>query len=191
MLQGDDSNPMHGANAPFAGWMDALHEPARWDIIVANVGHHAAAGAEHWTYEEYRTHVEAYIGAFKRRLGLQRSSGGSNASLSRFIWMASHAMPTARDNQIMGSGDWRTNQRLALYERFARHEVLQMQHELGHERCMYHDAFNLTLPYIEAAAGDCGHFSGANVQMALVQGFLNLVCPQRGHTSHTSVQDTV
>ena len=42
---------------------------------------------------------------------------------------------------------------------------------------MYHDAFNLTLPMIEAAAGDCGHFLPANIQMALVQQFLNLVCP--------------
>lgn len=148
-------------------------------MIIANVGHHAAAGAEHWTYEEYRTHVEAFIGAFSQRLRLQQSSGNSKESLTKFVWLASHAMPTARDNQIVGSGDWRTNQRLALYERFAREQVQKMQREFGHEQCMYHDAFNLTLPHIEAAAGDCGHFSGPNVQMALVQGFLNLVCPMR------------
>ena len=48
---------------------------------------------------------------------------------------------------------------------------------IGIQRVMYHDAFNLTLPMIEAAAGDCGHFLPANIQMALVQQFLNLVCP--------------
>jgi hypothetical protein len=57
-------------------------------------------------------------------------------------------------------------------------QILTQTHiYIGIQRVMYHDAFNLTLPMIEAAAGDCGHFLPANIQMALVQQFLNLVCP--------------
>ena len=26
------------------GWLDALHTPDKWDVLVANLGHHAAAG---------------------------------------------------------------------------------------------------------------------------------------------------
>jgi hypothetical protein len=40
----------------------------RWDLIVANFGHHAAAGAEHWTLAEYRAHVDAFLDAIKTRL---------------------------------------------------------------------------------------------------------------------------
>ena len=86
-------------------------------------------------------------------------------------------MPTARDNQIASSTDWRTNQRLAMYERFARDRFLEMRGKLGARRVMYQDAFNVTRPLIEAAAGDCGHFLPQNIQMALVQQFLNLICP--------------
>jgi len=161
--------------------MDAVHLPDKWDVLVANVGHHAAAGAEHWTLEEYRRHVDAFLDAFRQRFRQERATNDASFRTSggggKFVWLASHAMPTARDNQIATSGDWRTNQRLALYERFARERVLEMQQELGHQQWMYQDAFNLTLPYIEAAAGDCGHFTVPNVQMALVQQFLNLICP--------------
>ena len=57
--------------------------------------------------------------------------------------------------------------------------VLAMQDKLGVSRVMYQDAFNLTLPLVEAVGGDCGHFSTPNVQMALVQQWLNLVCTAR------------
>ena len=54
-----------------------------------------------------------------------------------------------------------------------------MQDKLGVSRVMYQDAFNLTLPLVEAGGGDCGHFNTPNVQMALVQQWLNLVCSAR------------
>jgi len=161
------------------GWVDGLHLPERWDYIVANFGHHAAAGAEHWTLREYRAHVDAFLDAIQMRLQEQTKGGGHapHGDVTRFVWMASHAMPLARDNQIKTSGDWRTNQRLALYEHYAQERFFKMQKELGTARVMYQDAYNLTIPMIEAAAGDCGHFLPANIQMALVQQFLNLVCP--------------
>eukprot|EP00961_Rhodomonas_salina_P044228 594113-Rhodomonas_salina.1 len=34
--------------AQMLGWMDASLNVGQWDVIVANVGQHAAAGAEHW-----------------------------------------------------------------------------------------------------------------------------------------------
>jgi hypothetical protein len=153
------------------GWVDALHMPEKWDFLIANVGHHSAAGAEHWTLGEYRSHVKAFFDAMRLRME-QQTKG-------KFIWMASHAMPLSRDNQIIDSNDWRTNQRLALYEKFARDSFMDIQKQLGVDRVMYQDPFNMTLPMIEAVGGDCGHFKSANVQLALVQQFLNLVCPSR------------
>ena len=95
---------------------------------------------------------------------------------SQLVWIASHAMPLARDAMLIGSSDWRTNQRLQLYESQAQLALQGLRGRLG-SRVLYLDAFNLTLPFIEAAAGDCGHFMPANVQMALVQDLLNLLCP--------------
>ena len=152
------------------GWLDALHTPDKWDVLVANVGHHAAAGAEHWTLEEYRAHIEAYLSSLEARM-----LSDPHAS-SQLVWIASHAMPLARDAMLIGSTDWRTNQRLQLYERQAQLALQGLRRRLG-SRVLYLDAFNLTLPFIEAAAGDCGHFMPANVQMALVQDLLNLLCP--------------
>ena len=176
------------------GWADARHLPERWDFIVVNVGHHAAAGAEHWTLSEYKAHVEAFLSAMEHRLQEQTDKHirGRNADATKLVWIASHAMPTARDNQISGSGvlllmkeerpahaglprapdqivsamhlmplpfiphvhhlcpfpvrtralhvpsgDWRTNQRLALYEGFARQRFEEMQDKLGAARVMY------------------------------------------------------
>ena len=66
----------------------------------------AAAGAEHWTLAEYKAHVDAFLGAIEQRLQHQTHHGtrGRNADTTKFVWIASHAMPTARDNQIAGSG---------------------------------------------------------------------------------------
>ncbi|EKX37964.1 hypothetical protein GUITHDRAFT_154832 [Guillardia theta CCMP2712] len=102
-----------------------------------------------------------------------REARGSRA---RFLWMATPAMVHVRDNMISECMDWRTNQRLALYEEQAKTLVQRYQQEFGIERFMYMDTYNLTLPMIEAAKGDCGHFLPANIQLAAVQQFLNLAC---------------
>lgn len=160
------------------GWVDSVLDLSKWDVVVANFGQHCAAGAEHWTLGEYSRYVEAYWGAVAARLRSQdQDPAVSPDRRTRFVWEATHAMVVARDDLIGGSLDWRTNPRLTLFEQHARRVVEKMQAEFGTDRVMYLDAFNLTRPMVEAARGDCGHFKADNIQMALSQLLLNLLCP--------------
>lgn len=153
------------------GWMDASLNVGQWDVIVANVGQHAAAGAEHWPVGEYGRHVSAFLSALKLQMKAQ------TVSPTRLIWFATPAMVVVRDEVVRGSLDWRTNPRLALYDLQARAVLSELGRELGAWRVGVQDAFNLTLPMVEAAAGDCGHFLPENIQHAAVKQFLNLLCP--------------
>lgn len=112
---------------------------------MSNFGHHSAAGAEHWTLQEYRcgrartcvpvcgafyvqvheastedmihrAHVEAYLDAIQARLELPRRDKppgrwerdmveghefeGHEFKHMKFVWMSSHAMAAARDDQV-------------------------------------------------------------------------------------------
>ena len=107
---------------------------------MSNFGHHSAAGAEHWTLQEYRcgwartcvpvcgalcvqmheastedmmhrAHAEAYFDAIQARLELPRRNKppgrwerdmveGHEFKHMKFVWMSSHAMAAARDDQV-------------------------------------------------------------------------------------------
>eukprot|EP00283_Hemiselmis_rufescens_P021335 CAMPEP_0173453284 /NCGR_PEP_ID=MMETSP1357-20121228/50326_1 /TAXON_ID=77926 /ORGANISM="Hemiselmis rufescens, Strain PCC563" /LENGTH=82 /DNA_ID=CAMNT_0014420233 /DNA_START=6 /DNA_END=254 /DNA_ORIENTATION=- len=80
---------------------------------------------------------------------------------------------------MTASDDWRTNQRLQMYEWYAkaRIDVLQKENEwLGRGQLLYVDSFSHTVPLQEAADGDCGHFSVPSYQRPTINHVLNLVC---------------
>mmetsp|Transcript_41423 Transcript_41423/g.64670 ORF Transcript_41423/g.64670 Transcript_41423/m.64670 type:complete len:172 (+) Transcript_41423:346-861(+) len=168
------------------GWLDSTIDMNSWDVIVLNFGQHSAAGAEHWTVGEYGRWVHAFLEAIATRLKEQSQTSKSGEGVqskqheTRIVWMASSAMVLAKDNQIKTSKDWRTNPRLALYEEQAKEKVLQLQRNLGKHRVMYMDVFNMTLPMIDNAKGDCGHFLPSNIQNAMVQKLLSFACPHEG-----------
>mmetsp|Transcript_35259 Transcript_35259/g.86698 ORF Transcript_35259/g.86698 Transcript_35259/m.86698 type:complete len:1073 (-) Transcript_35259:188-3406(-) len=107
--------------------------------------------------------------------GSRKAKGGRGM---KFIWVATNAMPITRDKMMAQAQDWRTNQRLRMYELYAEKHVAFLQKNatfLYPGQLQYMDSFSPSLPLVEAAAGDCGHFSSPNYQMISVRQLLSLL----------------
>lgn len=151
--------------------VQSLSDP--WDVIFFNFGHHFASGHAHCTVDEFARRIENIM----RNLTFIRDRAFIlHSCKTELVWQSIHAMPFARDIMQQKHQDWRTNQRLALYERSARRIIEKLNLEYTKAKIRYIDVFNMTLPMMEAAAGDCGHYTIGNVQEAITELTLNVLC---------------
>jgi len=133
-----------------------------YDLVVANFGQHPASGKKQMTLAQYKVAVDTY--AQKVMEEVQGLPSGS----PRFAWHETNAMPFRNDHMASDRRDWRTTQRLALYNKHS----TKVFSDLG---VPIVESFAPTLA-MALQAPDIAHFPPA-VLAPMVQRVLDLLCP--------------
>ena len=113
----------------------------KFDAVLINVGHHLITGNIFMSSEKYTETLKKWKIHF---------------SPYKTTWVSTFPQPIVRDLPLKQHNDMRTNVRIMELNTIAKHQFSR-----------YLDLFTITMPMIEAAAGDCGHYLPYNIQQAL------------------------
>lgn len=91
---------------------DLPETSVKYDFVLFNCGHHYASHF-HETFEQYRSIIDKTIRDYSDRI---RWHGYSRHNV---VWMESVPQPIRSDHWVMESKDWRTIQRLSMYNDYA------------------------------------------------------------------------
>lgn len=157
--------------------LPALHQ---YDMVLANAGHHPAAGDGKWTLVEYKEAVRNFVEAAIRK--------GYNET--NFVWLESVPQPLRNDKWFISYKDWRSYHRLKLFNQEANFIVQNGYMSKDHHGHKYRSiqsvqekeiqqhtgfsvisAFSTTMPYIDKLC-DNAHFGNEEILLPQYLGFL-------------------
>jgi hypothetical protein len=137
----------------------ALPAPKSNDLVLVNCGHHPAAGDGRYTLKEYREVVRSLVEAADKK-----GFDGTN-----FVWLESVPQPMRYDHWFRGYRDWRSYQRLNIYNIEANKLVQKKNFSVV-------ESWSPTMPFIDKLC-DNAHYG---VPEALMPQFQRIMQKFRG-----------
>ncbi|KAI8805400.1 hypothetical protein BJ742DRAFT_820305 [Cladochytrium replicatum] len=151
-----------------------IRDPALFndaDAVVFQVGQWPAASTlrgGHWSLEMYEKHVSNVLEQMAIRNPMMRDASHGPLKL---IWQGLTSFPYRTDQTIIDLKDWRTNERLWLFEQKATRAIDRIRQRIDYTLARI-DSFSLTLPMNDVTP-DLSHYFGTDALDAIVTEILH------------------